>query len=164
MKIHRLKLRRRRREAGSALVENAVVVSVLLMIFFGVIDFGRALYTFNFVAHAAREGTRYASVRGLTAGTACSGSPFPAGCTATSADVSTYLKNSLPALDGTKMTVTTTWPVQTYSPALCSTASTKNSPGCTVQVNVSYSYSFMLPYLPTAAITMNSTSKMVISQ
>jgi Flp pilus assembly protein TadG len=159
-----VKLRRNRDEAGTALIEHVLVLTVMLMIFFGVIDFGRALYTYNFVSHAAREGTRYASVRGLTAGTACSGSPFPAKCTATGPDVSTYLKNSLPALNGTKMTVTTTWPVQTYSPALCSTAATKNSPGCTVQVNVSYNYNFVLPYLPSAAVTMSSTSKMVISQ
>lgn len=140
------------------------MVSVILMIFFGVVDFGRALYTYNFVAHAAREGTRYASVRGITAGSTCSGTPFPANCTASTTGVTNYLRSSIPALDGTKMTVTTTWPVQTYSPGLCSTASTKNSPCCTVQVNVSYSYSFMLPYLPTAAITMSNTSKMVISQ
>lgn len=53
-------------EKGSVLVESAITVAVLFVILFGIIDFGRALYTYHFVANAAREATRWASVNGST--------------------------------------------------------------------------------------------------
>lgn len=49
----------RRDESGVALLEFALFVSVLLMLVFGIIDFGRALFTANNLVAAAREGARY---------------------------------------------------------------------------------------------------------
>jgi Flp pilus assembly protein TadG len=49
----------RRDESGIALLEFALFVSVLLMLVFGIIDFGRALFTANNLVAAAREGARY---------------------------------------------------------------------------------------------------------
>jgi Flp pilus assembly protein TadG len=43
-------------------VEFALVASVLLVLVFGVIDFGRLLFTANNLTAAAREGARFASV------------------------------------------------------------------------------------------------------
>lgn len=47
---------------GQALVEMAFVLPLLLLILFGIIEFGRALYITNTLTNAAREGARRASV------------------------------------------------------------------------------------------------------
>jgi Flp pilus assembly protein TadG len=46
---------------GVALLEFALFASMLLVILFGIIDLGRALFTANNITMAAREGGRYAS-------------------------------------------------------------------------------------------------------
>ena len=51
-----------RDEAGVALLEFALLVMVLLLLVFGAIDFGRALFTSNNLTSAAREGARYGAV------------------------------------------------------------------------------------------------------
>jgi len=54
----------RQREAGrgQSLVEFALVLPIMLVIFLGIFDFGRAGYAFNSVSNAAREGMRVAIV------------------------------------------------------------------------------------------------------
>lgn len=47
-------------QSGSTLVEFAIGATVFLMAMFGVIEFGRALWTHNALADAARRGARYA--------------------------------------------------------------------------------------------------------
>ena len=50
------------RERGQALVEFAISVTVFLMLLMAIFDFGRAIYTSNGLAQAAREVARTASV------------------------------------------------------------------------------------------------------
>ncbi|HFE66980.1 MAG TPA: pilus assembly protein [Chloroflexi bacterium] len=45
---------------GQAIVEFALIISVLLMMMFLIIESGRILWAWNTVQHAAREGARYA--------------------------------------------------------------------------------------------------------
>ena len=146
-------------ERGSALVEDALVILLLLTLLFGIIGFGHALYTYHFVANAAREATRWASVRGSTC-TALTG-----GCPAAASDVQTYVSNvSGMGLKGSSITATTTWlpsPSASYAPPCATTA---NAPGCVVQVQVVYQYKFFFPLLPPTGFNMQSTSQMVISQ
>lgn len=156
-------------EKGSTLVEFAVVVTLLLMLIFGVNGFGHALYAYHFVSHAAREATRYASVRGSTCANdnscvASNSASSTAGAT-TQADVQTFVKNSVPSgLNSSKVTVTTCGvsggSVCSVSPAVCN--STPNAPGCTVQVQVSYAYDFIFPLIRTTSMTLSSTSDLVI--
>jgi len=54
--------RRRRRSRGQALVEFALVIPVLILIFMGLFDFGRAVFAWNSLSNAAREGARVAIV------------------------------------------------------------------------------------------------------
>ena len=49
-------------EHGSTLVEFAIGATVFLTVMFAVIEFGRALWTHNALADAARRGARYAIV------------------------------------------------------------------------------------------------------
>ncbi|MBI2835977.1 MAG: pilus assembly protein [Acidobacteria bacterium] len=51
-------MRRLRSERGTALVEAAVTVPILLLIAVGVFEFGRAFQTWEVLTNAAREGAR----------------------------------------------------------------------------------------------------------
>jgi Flp pilus assembly protein TadG len=156
--LRKLLLPARARERGSTMLESAVMISVLLVMLFGVIGFGNALYTYHFVSNTAREATRWASVRG----SACTGG-LSGGCPAAGTDVTAYVQSLSTGigLDPTKVTTTTTWVAPPGNLAICT--SPPNSPGCVVQVQVQYSFQFLFPLLP-SGFTMQSTSQMVISQ
>jgi len=49
---------RRRRSRGQGLAEFALVFPVLILILMGIFDLGRAVFAFNALGNAAREGTR----------------------------------------------------------------------------------------------------------
>lgn len=57
-----LERRRAARDRGAAAVEAALVLPLLLMLVFGIIDFGRMLNAQITVTEAAREGARAASL------------------------------------------------------------------------------------------------------
>jgi len=144
------------REDGSALVETAVSAMIVFTLFFGAMEMCLALYTYHFVSDAAREGTRYAMVRGSS----CSG--LPSACPAQAADVQNFVQGlGFPGIDATAMTVTTTWPTTGSS---CTPSSLPcNNRGNLVQVTVQYQ--FFIPFAPqSSALTMSSTSQLAISQ
>ena len=59
------------RETGAALVEFAIITPLLLVLVFGIIEFGRAYNAQNTLTHAAREGAReYAITQDPIAGEA----------------------------------------------------------------------------------------------
>jgi Flp pilus assembly protein TadG len=147
-------------QRGSSLVEMAFVLTFLLAVLFGIIDFSRALYTYHFVSNAAREASRWASVRG----SACN-EDLLTGCPAapgTGGNVGTFVSNvGGMGLDPARITTTTSLVASPTSIPPC--ASATNHPGCIVQVKVDYAYHFIFPFLP-SDFTMSSTSQMVISQ
>ncbi len=53
-----------KRQRGSSLPEMAIILVVLLAFLFAIVDFGRATYTYAFVAQLARQGARWTIVRG----------------------------------------------------------------------------------------------------
>lgn len=53
---------RSRQGSGQSLVEFALLLPILLLILMGVFDFGRAIYAYNTVSEAARNGARVAIV------------------------------------------------------------------------------------------------------
>lgn len=53
-----------RRDDGAALVEFALVLSLLVMITFGIIEFGRAYNAQITLTHATREGVRVLAITG----------------------------------------------------------------------------------------------------
>lgn len=144
----------RRGERGSSLPETAIVMAVLLALMFGIIDFGRALYTYGFVAQLARQGVRYAIVRGAK----CDSTKISP-CPAQSSDVETYVQSlSEGATNASSIVATLTWPS-------CPGSTTgSNNPGCVAAVTVRYPFTFIAPFVSTATINMSSTSQMVISQ
>ena len=54
-------MRSRNGERSQALIEFALVSPVLLLLLFGVIDLGRAIFYYDTLNHAAREGARVAA-------------------------------------------------------------------------------------------------------
>ena len=148
----------RRGERGSNLVEQSFIIVFLLTMLFGIVEFGRAMYTYHFVSTAAREASRWASVRGSR----CSALPD---CNATPSDVQTTFSANMSSmgLDPSKISFVTTW---VAPPGVTSGSCTpgKNDPGCAVNVDVTYSYKFLFPFLPSSTVTMKSQSQMVITQ
>ena len=66
-----MSLRRRTGDQdGQGLVEIALVLPVFLLILFGILDVGRAVYTNSTLSQAAREGARLAAAEASCAGSA----------------------------------------------------------------------------------------------
>ena len=154
-------------ERGSVLVEFAIVFIVAMTFLFGILDFSRFVYVYHFASGAAREGARYAIVRGSTYGSTACASTTTFACNATAGNVTSYVQAMTPpGISTSSLTVTTSWPGTAPSGAAtaCSTGNGVNSPGCLVQVQVSYPYKFMFPFLPKSTYTISSTSAMVILQ
>jgi Flp pilus assembly protein TadG len=151
-----------RDERGYVLAEFALATVVLTTLVFGIIDFGRALYTYHLVANAARIGARYAAVR-----SSCTTPCTPT----TTAGVLTAVNNLSPGLNASttacpptsgKGCVATTWSAPSYGVNGNCTTSPYTAPGCLVTVTVMYAYKFFIPGLP--APTMSSSSQMIVSQ
>ncbi|WP_273834373.1 TadE/TadG family type IV pilus assembly protein [Guptibacillus sedimenti] len=49
-------------EKGQSMVEFALVLPILVMLLFGIIDFGRIFHTYLAIDHASREAARTASI------------------------------------------------------------------------------------------------------
>jgi len=164
-------LRRQKAEDGSTLVEFAIIFIMFMTMILGIAGFGHALYAYHFVNHAAKEASRWAAVNGSTcnADNSCNGTAPMNNGPANATDIQAFVTKITPlGIDSSKVTVTTTWPTVTGSPQICSTAvggvgPTINYPGCTVQVTVSYPFTFIFPLLPTNPLTLSSTSEMVIA-
>jgi Flp pilus assembly protein TadG len=141
----------------------------------GIIDFCRAAYSYHFVSDAAREATRYAAVRGSTC-TNDGSCANDGNCTnyATRTCVPTYVESIAPPGIDTSSTgcggsgclaTSASWTPLANSPAVCN--STNNAPGCTVQVKVSYTFTFLFPlvyrtFSSTGTMTLSSSSEMII--
>jgi len=139
------------RQRGASLPETAIVIGVLLAMVFGIFDFGRAMYTYAFVAQIAREGARWASVRGSQ----CS---LLNNCNAGEAQIQAFVQSLSEGLTNpNNVQVAATWPA-------CPPGLSGKTPGCTVAVSVKYPFAFLTGILPGATILMSSTSQMVISQ
>lgn len=152
-----------REDAAAAKIEFALSAMVLLMVLFGVMEVARAGYCFHFVSYAAQQGTRYATVRGASWGTSCS-SATSVGCTASQANVQSFIQGlAVPGITAGNITVTPSWPGKTLSGSTTGCSNAKSA-GCLVQVKVSYSFNFIMAYMPQSAIRFTGTSEAVIQR
>ncbi len=129
-------VQQRNGQSGSALVEFAVGMVLLLTIIFGIIDIGRALYAFNWVSDAARQATRYAIVRSVF----CTELP---GCPATGPIITNYVDSLALGIDTSQLKVVSRCEVGGHveSPPPC-------APKGWVQVTVEYRFKFLSPFIP----------------
>jgi TadE-like protein len=158
--------RRRHRSAGQSLVEFAFVVPIITLLAFGFIDVGRAVFTFNTLTNAAREGSRVAAVNQLDP---VSG-PWQCHPNRPVEDVNnpgwTFRGCALTA--GSTIAVTHSDITVAYAPppGVTLTCSGTLNIGCIVTVTVTAHY---VPITPVAGaligpITMTSTSSMPIER
>jgi hypothetical protein len=131
-----------RRERGQALLETTLTVLVLIIFFFGLLEGARAVWQYNILAHAVREGTRYAIIHGSNSSDASG--PGDTG------DVEVVVRDAASTLDEDALTVIVNYP------------DGSNDPGDTVEVEARYQFSTMLPIVPLPSITMSSKSRMTI--
>jgi len=144
--------RRATSEAGSGLVEYAVIFMLFMTMMLGIADFGRALYADHYVSDAARETSRWAAVNG----SACANDSSCA-APATTSDIQNHAKQNVPSgIDPTKLNAVASF---TTSPS-CTTAS--NTPGCGVDVQVQYTFNFAFPFVSKQTLTLSSESQTII--
>jgi Flp pilus assembly protein TadG len=118
-----------KREEGAAAVEFALVLPILLMIVFGIIEFGLVLYNQEVITNASREGARYGIIIG---------SPRPAAGEIQGV-VNNYLTNA----------------GLTAGNATVNVAGAQGASGNDLTVSVLYPYDFLV--LPNFAASLGST-------
>jgi Flp pilus assembly protein TadG len=157
-------LRGVRSEHGATTVETALASTILFAFIFGIFELPLPLYTYDYVAEAAREGARYAMVRGSTS---CTNTPNLTNCNATKAQIQTFVQGlGFPALTSSNLKVTTTWLTATASqPTTWSSCSTGcKKPGNLVKVVVTYPFPLSIPFWKSETLNISSTSQMVVAQ
>jgi Flp pilus assembly protein TadG len=122
------------------MIEFSIIAVSALMLIFGMMNCAIAVYDYNFVSFAAREATRYAAVHGSSSASAAS-----------TTDISNFVIAQSKGLNGTKLTVSTSW-------------SPDNNPGSTVRVQVSYPFTVTIPFMNRNSLNFSSTSQLVITQ
>jgi Flp pilus assembly protein TadG len=133
-----------RHEAGTAVVEFALVLPVLLILLFGIIDFARALNYQNDLTHLANEGARWAVVNH---------NPSSSGT------LQAYIaaQADTPELKNGSTSVTTPANVQICFP------NTSDTIGNPVQVKAKASFK-VLPFISGVTIPLSGTSTMRLEQ
>jgi Flp pilus assembly protein TadG len=133
----------KRGERGQSLVEFSLVAVAFFILVLGIVDVGRAVWHYNALAQATREGTRYAIVHGAN-------STDPAGPGDTQA-VTDQVEEFAGGLDLSELTVTPAWP------------DGDNQPGSHVEVTTSYNYTPLFGFFGVISIPMSSSSLMEIT-
>jgi Flp pilus assembly protein TadG len=125
------------RSQGQSLVEFALVLPLLLVVLFGILDFGRVIYAYNAISNAARTGARVAIVD------------------QTESAIEAAARSE--AVGIAPMTVTVTYPD-------CSAADLKLT--CTVSVEVSHQWQPVTPVIGAIVgpITVRSTTSMSVER
>jgi Flp pilus assembly protein TadG len=136
---------RRRAQSGHVVLEMGLCMVFFFFMMFGIVEYSRLMYAFNFVSYAAQAGARFACVHGSASSTPVSTA------SSTSNSVTTYVQGLAVALNTSNLTVTTTW-------------NPNNNPESNVTVNVSYIESPLLTAVLPGGMTVSSSSTMAILQ
>ena len=137
---------------GQSLVEFALVAPFVILMIFALFDFGRAIYAYNAVSNAAREGARIAIV---DQGPASGGVSLAA---QEAADQATAL--GLDPSDSNEIRVT-------YRlPDLSANCPTPPSFGCVAEVRVQYAFKAITPMIDgiVGPITLSSTTQIPVER
>lgn len=138
----------RRRGRGQTLVEFAMVMPIILLVVLGLVDLGRAVYSYNTLAQSARQAARTAIVNQNVA------------------NVRNQAIASAPTLGLTAANVDVCFKTALTTQADCSNPSTDNCPqtdrvlGCLALVRTHMSYQPMTPVISLiwSSISLSSTS------
>jgi Flp pilus assembly protein TadG len=129
----------RKKSRGQGMLEFAIVGPIFFLMLFGVIELGRAMFVTHQVANGAREGARWAMVRGELSGEAIDES-----------DVRDIVLERTSGLDPDELTVNADWP-------------NGIAIGSVVSVTVTYNYTPLISnFFSTGSFTITRTSEMAI--
>jgi Flp pilus assembly protein TadG len=138
---------RSRSKRGALLIEFALAITILILTVFSMIEVMLMVYTYNVMADAAKEGVRYACVRGSYSALAIGPTATPGGgstCYTNSGPVYTQIQKftSLSLHDTRGITVTVCY------------LDGSNKPPSRVQVNIGYPVVpyFALPWSPPTVV------------
>lgn len=112
-------------ERGQTLVEFSIGLLVTLLLVFGAVEIGRAVFAHNTVANAAREAVRYAIVHG-------SNSPAPIGPQLNDPRMQNLVRRWCMGLQTNLVTTTCVW--------TNATGAVQNAPGAAVTLRVNYTF------------------------
>ena len=135
-------IERDRGERGQGLVETSLTLIMFFIMIFGAIDVGRAVWNYNTLAQATREGARYAIVHGAN-------SSDPSG-PGDDQDIKDVVGTNGGGLGAENLTVTTEWP------------DGGNNPGSHVTVSSQYAFSPIFGFLGAISVNISSSSTMRI--
>ena len=107
-----------RSEKGQAMVEFALVVPLLVMLLFGIIDFGRIFHTYLAIDHASREAARVASIGESDATIVSTAVTNAASVSLKSGQVSVSPGGTKSS--GSDVTITITYPISFLTPVVSS--------------------------------------------
>lgn len=151
-----------RKSRGQALAEFALVIPVFLLLLYGIIEFGRYVYTVQILNNAAREGARYAIVHG--SGSLNSSGPAESGTTSvdpSGENVREVVRRFAVGVAGGGIS----FPVTTacvHGEAEGPCWYPNNARGSTVTVQVRTTFQTLLP-IPLPSITVDGASTLVIN-
>ena len=154
---------RRRRQHGQSLVEFALVFPIIMLLIMAFMEVGRAVFAFNTIANAARQGARVAAVNQLADVTEC--------------DESRPIEDPYEphwSMRGCAIVAAKTLGINTsnisvsYEPPTDTTLDCDPTLhiGCIAVVTVSYHYTLTTPFVSwlIAPFTMSQTSEMPIER
>jgi Flp pilus assembly protein TadG len=163
----------RRDGRGQALVEFALVFPLIVLLLFGVFDLGRAVYAYNTIANAARQGARVADVNQLNppnSNTACNENMPVENQTTPDWSIKACAAHAAVSLGLQPGNVTVTYGPPSTGPTLsCPNSPTTTSPlsvGCIATVTVTYSWTPITPVIGNiiGSIIVTSTSQIPIER
>ena len=151
--MKRLKALWKNEERGQAVVEFAFVGIIFFIVVFGTMDVGRAVWNYNTLSQATREGARFAVVHGARCDS-------EAGCSAADlAAVEAIVLDNASGLNSAQVTVDVNWVCRTGLSSSC------NEVWDHVTVTSQYAYapmSFFTGLFSLPSVTMTSSSTMEI--
>lgn len=120
----------RSRARGATALEYAVALPALLLLVLGLIDTARLIWTYTTLQRAATAAARWGAIN-TTYARECATAPCP----------------SVPSAgDIQQKAVNETWMLSVQTSAFSVT-----QPSCGLQVNVNYSYTFLIPWIGSSA-------------
>ena len=114
------KLSRRSRDDGAVAVEAALAISILVVLIFGIVEFGMALWSWNTMVLAVEDAGRYVMVHNASCDTSCAVSQMQTTLAAAPGSVSTTCTGA-PAANQICISATVPSP-QTTPPTMTLTA------------------------------------------
>ncbi|PWU09695.1 MAG: hypothetical protein C5B51_05875 [Terriglobia bacterium] len=137
---------RRSSQKGGSILEFVLVGIAMIFIIISFFEMARGMWTYQTLAYAVREGTRYAIVHGKSCAT-------PNTCQVTIGQITSLIKSAGPGLDPTATTVTLTPASGSATSGTMSTLSTNNttwpptganSVGQNVKISLNYPFRTVL--------------------